>query len=869
MITVNKFSPRAKCRADKTHHFFLHPLSLLLLMGSTSAWAEDYFDPGLLSLGRDVQDIDLSQFAEKDSIAQGDYLVTIFVNQHEVVTQSVEFSKNAKGEIVPELTPELLETLGVNVSNLPAFKGLPQDKPVDDLSALIPDAVARFNLSRLRLDISVPQVAMQPDSQSRIDPELWDDGITALLANYSISAGRNEQTDNDNKTHSNNLFANVNAGVNVGAWRMRSTITHTYVSNGGNNRDSESREQTRFSNTNLFRDLRGWRSTMLVGESSTGSEVFDSVPFRGVKLSSNEQMLPSRLRGFAPVVSGVANSNARVTIRQNGHVVYETFVAPGPFEIKDIYQAGMSGDLDVTVTEADGSIRNFVVPFSSLPVMLRPGSWKYEVTAGRYDGGSAAVRSREANFAVATLIYGLPKNITLYGGVLIGKDYAAITAGSGVSLGQAGALSADVTKSTAQLEPSMSYQTGESYRLRYSKSMLSSGTSVDLTALRYSTRNYYSFNDFSDTSQQLRNEQVPWAGNRRRSSFQTQLNQQLGDYGSLSLRATQDNYWGSDKRRTGLAAGYNGSYRGISYGLYYSIDRMKSNGDWPENRQVSFNMNIPFSVFSSGSTLQNTYASTQITHDNQGRTQNQAGITGTAADGAFNYGLMESWGNQGQVSDSNLNLGYQGSKGSLNTGYSYSANARSMNMNLSGGMVAHSEGITLSRTLGSSIALVSAPGASDVHVTSGGAITDWRGYAVAPYLSDYSKNSIGLDPSSLPENVDLPQSNVNVYPTKGAVVKANFATRLGYQVLMTLTRSESVVPFGAIASLIGNAAAAEDNAGIVGDRGQVYLTGLPEKGELLVSWGKSADKQCRVNFNLKGLAVSPQMPIIQMNGDCR
>ncbi|STS85082.1 putative fimbrial biogenesis outer membrane usher protein [Klebsiella pneumoniae] len=54
--------------------------------------------------------------------------------------------------------------------------------------------------------------------------------------------------------------------------------------------------------------------------------------------------------------------------------------------------------------------------------------------------------------------------------------------------------------------------------------------------------------------------------------------------------------------------------------------------------------------------------------------------------------------------------------------------------------------------------------------------------------------------------MDLPKTNVEVYPTKGAVVKADFATRIGYQVLMTLTRvgGMGVVPFGATVSLLNN-----------------------------------------------------------------
>lgn len=208
-------------------------------------------------------------------------------------------------------------------------------------------------------------------------------------------------------------------------------------------------------------------------------------------------------------------------------------------------------------------------------------------------------------------------------------------------------------------------------------------------------------------------------------------------------------------------------------------------------------------------------------------------------------------------------MGWQGSKGSINAGYGHSHN-------ITGGAIAHSEGLTLSRTLGSSMALVSAPDASGVRLTSGNGVTDWQGFAVAPYLSDYTSNNIGLDPSTLPDNVDLPKTNVEVYPTKGAVVKADFATRIGYRALMTLTRvgGMGVVPFGATVSLLNNKER-DDATSIVGDNGQVYMAGLPVKGELSVVWGKGVDKQCRVNFNLNGLKPTAQMPVIQLNGDCR
>nr|WP_314266654.1 fimbria/pilus outer membrane usher protein [uncultured Moellerella sp.] len=857
----------------KRRLFRYQSLACFLLVATAPSLAEDYFDPSFLGVvGEDTQ-VDLSVFSQTGGVAEGEYTISVFVNQQDTGQQTLNFIKNAKGDIAPELTPILLEKFGVDVSHVPGLKELSPDMPITDLGAVIPQAIAKLDLARLRLNLSIPQVAMQSAVNRNADPALWDDGIAALMANYNLSAGRSTNSSNSGmKTHNNNLFATVRAGANAGPWRLRSTITHTrFEYSGGINQSASTENRTQFSNTYITRDIRPLRSSVLIGEANTGSDVFDGIPFKGIKLSSNEQMLPSQLRGYAPAISGVANSNARVTVRQNGNVIYETYVAPGPFYINDIQQAGLSGDYDVMITEADGAQRQFVVPYSSLPVMLRPGGWKYETSFGRYDG-NLTTRSRSSDFILGTLIYGLHNDITLYGGALVAKDYQAISMGSGVSLGGFGAISTDVTHSSAKFSNTQLSQseqkTGQSYRIRYSKSLMSTGTSVDLTALRYSTEHFYNFSEFNSQGYRLEDGLSPWTLQRRRSSFQTQLNQQMGNWGSIHFRANRDDYWGSNRQLTGLSLGYSSSIKGISYGLNYNIDRVKdTRGNWPENRQLSLNVSVPFSVFSYDRNLQSMYANYSMTHDNKGRTQNQTGLSGNILDGKLSYSASQSWGNQGQTANSNLNTAYQGNKGSISAGYSYSNNSQSMNMNASGGMLVHSEGITLARSMGDSIALISAPDAAGVSVNGGSAVTDWRGYAVAPYLADYSKNNIGLDPSTLPENVDLIQSNVNVYPTKGAVVKANFSTRIGYQVLMTLKQGSSQVPFGAIATLIGS----KNNeiiSSIVGDAGQVYLTGLPESGELLVKWGEGVTQQCKVNFDLRHLIPSADMLIRQVSYPC-
>lgn len=843
--------------------------AIVCALGSP-AWAGDYFDPDFLSALGGGKNVDLSVFAEPGGVVEGNYPVSIYMNDTLVGEHTVHFEKNAHGRVEPLLTPEFLDELGVNVPQVDDLKNLPADTPITDLSALIPQASTKLNMTQLRLDISVPQIAMKPNFVNWSDPSLWEDGITALVSNYSLSAGQTKNTQSHGPSSRNtNLYTNLRSRLTLGAWRLHSSYSYSYSDN--NHGDSQSTQ--RFDNTYLSRIIVPLRATLTAGETYSGGDIFDSVPFRGVRLQSNDEMLPDQLRGFAPAITGIANSNARITVRQNGHITYETYVAPGPFSINDLTPSGLAGDYEVTITEADGAERQFVVPYSSLPMMLRPGGWNYDVVAGRYDGGYTQ-GSKQDPFTLLSGAYGLPQNITLYSGALISSDYRSFVLGSGISLGQIGALSADITTSDANFEQGEK-KTGQSYRIRYSKSMLTTGTTVDLTALRYASEHYYSFSEFNSQGYRLRDDVNPWILERRRSSFQTSITQSMGDWGTLNLRASRDDYWHSDKTRTNLSAGYNNNFNQITYGVYYNIDQTKGgNNSWPENRQVSFNLSVPFTVFSQDPMNNSTmYSTASITHDNHGRTQNNVGVSGSLPGNAWSYSLSQGWGNQGQESNSNANLGYQGSKGNINTGYSYSSHTQTANVNLNGGLLVHRGGVALARTMGDAVAIVHAPGAEGVSLSSGNGVTDRWGYAVAPYLSNFKRNNIGLNPTTLPDGVDITQSNVNVYPTPGAVVKVKFATRIGHQVLMNLTTSQGIVPFGAIATLVNtdndDGAPQETLSSIVGDAGQVYLTGLPETGTLTVKWGNQPDQQCVADFDLSHLKGQASTGLAQATVPCR
>lgn len=70
------------------------------------------------------------------------------------------------------------------------------------------------------------------------------------------------------------------------------------------------------------------------------------------------------------------------------------------------------------------------------------------------------------------------------------------------------------------------------------------------------------------------------------------------------------------------------------------------------------------------------------------------------------------------------------------------------------------------------------------------------------------------------------------------------------------------VPFGAIVTHGEN-----KNGSIVAENGQVYLTGLPQSGQLQVSWGKDKNSNCIVEYKLP--EVSPGTLLNQQTAICR
>ncbi|ELY2907839.1 fimbrial biogenesis outer membrane usher protein [Cronobacter dublinensis] len=805
-----------------------------------------WFDPMLMEQGDPGQrGVDLSIFSTKDQLPAGNYPLRIRLNGDELFTRTIPLTVDTHGETHPVITPALLEELNVKTEAYPALTALSPLAPIEDLGALIPAASVRLNTHSMALEVSIPQAALRRTARGFVDPQYWDDGIPALFSNYTFN-GTDTQSDVD--AGDSSQYLNLQNGLNIGPWRVRNYSTW-----------SKSEDEASWDTVYTFlqRDIKPWRSQLTLGESYSPSMIFDSVKFKGAQLATDDNMLPDSLRGFAPVIRGIASSNAEVTVRQNGYIIFQDTVAPGAFEISDLYPTSHSGDLEVTIKEADGKERRFIQPFSAVPIMQRPGQLKYSLTAGEYD--PSGPDDATPTFAQGTMIYGLNNRFTLYGGAMGADTYQAAALGVGVGLDEWGSVSIDVTQARSQLQNNTT-STGQSYRFQYSKNIEYTDTAITLAGYRYSTSGYYDFEEA--------NHDASWYDDRysgyyqQRSQLQISINQTLSGIGSFYLNGYQRDFWNRTDKEQNLSAGFAFSVSGMTWTLSSTWNKTDDQTD----RQIALGVSIPLSRW-----LNNSWATFNVSQNQDGDTRYQSGLSGTLMDdGRLSYSLQQSYNQAGHNgdngADSSADLNYKSRFANLSLGYYQSDDTRQWNYGASGALVVHPHGVTLAQPLGDAFALVDANGASDIRFRNqSGVATDWLGYAVIPWLSPYERNELTLDTTVMPAGVDAENTHLTLIPNKGALVYAHIDAREGHRLLLTLRRTNGEpVPFGALVTLDG----VDGYESIVDEGGVAYLTGVKENGVVQVKWGNRADQRCQASVALPD-APSVQGDLLTLAATCR
>ena len=850
----------------------------LLLSGIfvPSAYAELYFPSEMLSLhGGDA--VDISHFSADGRQLPGTYKVDLYINNNFVLSKLVNFSasKSSRDDtgLMACLNREDFTRAGVKVELYPELLKLSNDECVD-IAAFIPESYTTFDFTNMRVNISAPQASVYKQARGYVDPSLWDDGINAGLLNYNLTGN----SDVSGTRKSENLYVNLKSGLNIGPWRLRDNrVWSSY-----HTKTASQREWQRI-NTYLSRSIAPLRSTLVVGENTTSGDIFNSLGFTGVQLASDENMYPDSMRGFAPIVRGIAESNAEVSIRQNGYNIYRTNVSPGPFEIDDLMSMYTSGDLEVTIRESNGTVRVFTVPFSPLPTMLREGRTKYNLTAGKLRTSSDQIDTPA--FAQGTLVRGLASGMTAYGGLQVSGDYFAGQAGMGIDLGAYGGLSADITHAESTLQDGVHYS-GQSARLLYAHAFNPTGTTFRLTGYHYSTREFHTLEETAYKSMIGRRNSgqdrdkygnvivdrgIDYYNlhNSRKARFEASVSQQLGEYGSLYLTGVKQTYWNSTDGNTSLQMGYSGSYNSVSFTLGYNYtDNKNRDGVSYHDHRVNLSMSVPLDrIFGSIPKDNLVYATFNASKDNNGSISQQTGLSGSLLeDKNLSWNVSQGYaksnnGVRSQGGQGSAGLRYRGQYGEADIGYSHGNDYQRFSYGTAGSAILHSGGLTLGQQIGDSSVLLSTQGKSGIGIQGEKGIkTDWQGYAIRPYATAYRENRVSIDAESLDDRTEVESSTLRVIPTKGAIVKADFKVQRGQRVLLNLTHNGKPLPFGAIVS-------SSAGSSIVGDEGQVFLSGLSDKGTVRARWGEKASQNCVAEYSLDELQKAAS--IARINSICK
>ena len=800
--------------------------------------------------------IDVKRFNKGNVALPGTYRVDIYANEAWLGRASIVLREVGPGtdNVQPCFDESLLERVGVDLNKLSPqvqkrIRTAEHDTCVT-FAELVKDGFATFDNNALRLDVSVPQMAMKQQARGYVDPKYWDDGVPAASLQYNANVFRVDGT-GQSFTQS---YMGLSAGVNFGPWRFRHSGNLTHDDLNGTHYQSIQ--------TYLQRSLVSLKSQLTLGDLSSDGAIFDSFGVRGVQLASDDRMYPESQRGYAPTIRGVASSNAKVQIRQNGNIIYETTVAAGTFEISDLYPTGYGGNLDVIVTEADGSVHISAVPYAAPVNALRPGITRYGVVAGQYrDNGLA----HKPWVFEATVQHGINNLLTLYGGVAAAQDYVSAALGAALNT-RYGAIGLDVTQANTRMrsEPS---RNGQSVRLSYSKLWAQTDTNLTVAAYRYSSRGFLSLRD----ALMRRDMDERGFGQRltgvQKGRLQVSLSQSLaaGQYGTVFLSGFTQNYWDRAGQDTQYQAGYSNSFKRVNYSVTASRQLNATLGQW-ENR-VMLNVGIPL-----GSGANRPYLSTAVQRDSSGYTSVQESLSGTLGeDAALRYGVNAGHSGGGNASSSNSiagNAAYVTPFATLAANASKSGDYTQMGANLNGGIVAYQGGVAFAPYMSETMAIIEAKGASGARVTnSSGLRVDPWGHAVVPNLTPFGRNDIELDPKALPMSLQIKSTSMHVAPTAGAIVKLKFETENAGRaaVLRTKLADGKPLPFGAEVFDDG-----DQKVGTVGQAGRVIAYGLKaDSGELTVKWVMDGARQCRMRYTLPKQDKSNRNSFYFADAECR
>lgn len=814
---------------------------LLMTIPSFSFAANEFhFNWDILEkeMGMTLQPEDIERMKE-DAIL-GTHLYDLYVNTELVGTYELEIvkSENSHKRFEARIPAALLQQLSLNPEKVGELLALSPSTIIDQISNYIDGATIELDTDLQTCHISVPQIFYLKKKRQLLPPMLWNYGIPALRLQYSGDYSMNRYLGQNNHRG----YFSLNSQMNLGPWRL--------INRSSMSADSE-RTQFNHLQSYLTRTIPSYHARVDLGQMTATSRYVEGIPMRGISLYEDEGQLEPVDRSYLPVINGIADSRAIVSVRQNGRLLLEEEVPAGPFEFVDIPSLGYSGDIDVEVKELNGKEKHFTVPYMGSSRLLKTDRMAWNLAVGKFDGTDDQQNPWIASGAIG---YGLPGGVTVYGGGIYSDLFKHYVTGAAFDAGRLGALSIQIDHNR---QMNGVRRSGSSFEVDWSKNYALTNSSVNIGYRQTFDGKLGSFQE-AMSSPRVPSYSDFGLDDYVKKSLSFSLSQSLGKWGNLSANGILEK---SAKKQDYQSISLSYSflwkkatfYLQAQHQLQETVSGIK-NQDW----QAFFRVGIPLSVlWGKSDTPSTARLEMSVNRDEDGFQSKQLGLSSSLLDGRLSYSLQarENLQNERSVSGS---FNYRGDHASIGASASSSNDSKSLSANVSGAVLVSQYGVDFLESIHGSLALVAAPDVDQVSLLSGGQGHS-NGRVIANNLSDYQANEIQLNPNEIPSNVTLLDGlNAKVVPADKAVLYVPFKTFKGKQVLFTiLTESGESVPFGSEVVLTSGESKLPQT--VTDETGAVYFASAPMTGNLNVLWRSKQEGlvSCSTPYVIQSTSENP------------
>ncbi|MBV7572910.1 fimbria/pilus outer membrane usher protein [Pseudomonas sp. PDM32] len=674
-----------------------------------------------------------------------------------------------------------------------------------DVLGTWPQTLIDQDPASLGLSLIVPTVAIR---QAARDFSGYQTGGIAGLLNYDV----NSLYSLNGEQSSRYLAANTEVGFNAGDWIVRSRQVQTW-------QDDVSR--TSHLAAYAQRTFASHETVLQAGQINLYNPVLAGAQVTGVQVMTEEAL---QVEGQSAVIEGIAHSQAQVEVRQNGALIHSTVVPAGPFSLNDVGRLNNRSDVEVTVTEEDGSERRFTVPAAILGIGLpAPG---YSLAAGQ-------VRSTgDAQDGNPWVISGgwsgaLDPRLLFSAGLTGAADYRA----AGASLGflpttktqiQTSLLNAQASGSN----PAKGLQADLTFSHRFNDQWSLNGGSSYRT-FGYRELEEAVFDSTYDSSK-----------SRYRDQQSAALAWSHPGLGAFSAGISHSSSFDGQSSNRALASwGTNIGGVSVSVSAEWQVSGANRRDD-----SVYLNLSIPLGESRRARTwVRNSGGEYRSGVGLNERVNDQFGYRIGVEHDTRDKQVQSSAGVSLLPRYSQLDLSYTRSDAERS---SYQAGAR-------GAAVLHGGGVTLSPyPVRDTFALLSVGDMDSIKVStpSGPVWTDWQGQAVVSQVAAYGRSAVEVETRSLPRNVDIHNGLAVISAGRGAVDNVEFGVTLTRRALLKATAENGApLPRGAMVNTADG-----EFVTLVQDGGLVFLPNVLDAGTLWIT-APGMDR-CRLDFELPAKA---------------